>query len=128
MSFGRFFLHSLLLLAVCALFAYVYLLNPDNGDQALSIIIGMALSYAASLMAFAGLSWGFRRSPKKFMVSVFGSTIFSFLLIFAFLFLLIGAIQIDSVALIASLLATYVVFLGLKVITVYLHANSEGES
>jgi len=113
MKFNKFFIKSLVLLAICSLFAYGYLKSADNIKITLAVVIGMSIGYVNSLLGYALLSWGYQKDNKDFMLSVFGGMIFRFLLIFAILFILIVASKVEKVPLIASLVVVYFSFLGL---------------
>ncbi len=126
MKFKNFFIKSLVLLAICSLFAYGYLQSADNKSITVAVIIGMTIGYINTLLGFAILSWGYQKNSKDFMLSVFGSMIFRFLLIFAILFILIAASKVEKVPLIASLVVVYFSFLGLEVIEIYRSTKLRG--
>ncbi len=126
MKFNKFFIKSLVLLAICSLFAYGYLKSADNIKITLAVVIGMSIGYVNSLLGYALLSWGYQKDNKDFMLSVFGGMIFRFLLIFAILFILIVASKVEKVPLIASLVVVYFSFFGLEIFEIYRSTKLRG--
>lgn len=115
MSFGKFFLHSLLLvIAISGVAAVVVNVAGAPGDGR-AATAGIAIAYGNALLGMAVLAWAWRRSPNQFFGAFYGSMIFRFLLIFSILFLLIGAFQMRRVALVMSLVATYFLLLLIEI-------------
>jgi len=126
MKFKKFFIKSLVLLAICSLFAYGYLKSADDIKITVAVVVGMTIGYVNSLLGYAMLSWGYQKNSKDFMLSVFGGMIFRFLLIFAILFILIAASKVEKVPLIASLVVVYFSFLGLEIFEIYRSTKLRG--
>lgn len=89
---------------------------------------GLGISFSNAILGFAILSWGFKQSHNRFLGSVFGGMILRFLLIFSLLFILIGALNFDRVALVFSLVAAYFLFLLLEIYQVYKFSDVTKES
>ncbi len=115
MSFWRFFKVSLVLLLGCILLGYFAWQSLESNQAKIAMVIGAAIAYGNALLGFAIISWGFKRSQTKLFLAVFGGIIFRFLLIFAFLFILIGALKASIFTLLASLMLVYFLFLGLEI-------------
>lgn len=126
MKFSRYLIHSLLLLAVVVLGCLAILTAWDSSlDARRAVWVGVAISYANTLIGFAIINWGFRQSQQVFFASLYGGIIFRFLLIFVLLFILIGALNMNRVALVASLVATYFLFLGLEIFQIHKFSDME---
>ncbi|RMF60013.1 MAG: hypothetical protein D6748_05015 [Calditrichaeota bacterium] len=83
------------------------------------VYLGLIIAYGNAIIGFAAISWGYRRTHQQFMIALFGSMIFRFLLIFSLLFILIGAFKIDAIPLASGLLVAYFLFLALEIFQVY---------
>lgn len=126
MKFSRYLIHSLLLLAVVVLGCLAMLSAWGTGaDASRAVWVGVAISYANTLIGFAIVNWGFRQSQQVFFAALYGGIIFRFLLIFVLLFILIGALKMNRVALVASLVATYFLFLGLEIFQIHKFSDTE---
>lgn len=125
MSFRRYFGYSLILLSFCIIIFALVSANFEDNNSRTAVLVGIAIGYINSLIAFGWTAWGFTKSHRHFFIAVFGSIIFRFLLIFALLFVLIWALKLSKVALIFSLVVTYFLFLGLEIWQIYLHAGNE---
>ncbi len=125
MKFSDFFKKSLVLLGVCIALAGLYLYDNDSAEARNAIAVGIGLGYANALLGFAFLAWGYRRSNKKFMISVIGGMILRFMLLFSFLFILIVASKMAKTPLIVSLIGVYFAFLALELVQIYLHVQTE---
>lgn len=106
------------------LLASLFLMFVGGNDDKIGAGIGLAISYANTLIGFAIISWGYRRSLNKFLGSIYGGMIFRFLLIFGILFVLIVGFKMPAVALLISLCFSYFVFLGLEIYIIHKHAES----
>jgi O-antigen/teichoic acid export membrane protein len=93
-------------------------------DDKIGAGIGLIISYANTLIGFAIISWGYKRTFNKFLASIYGGMIFRFLLIFGILFVLIVGFEMPAAALIISLCVSYFVFLGLEIYVIHTHAES----
>ncbi|NIW78281.1 MAG: hypothetical protein GWN16_01965 [Calditrichae bacterium] len=100
------------------------MLNEDAVSR-WSLWTGIGISFLNTIIGFAILSWGINRSNKSFLISVYGGMIFRFLLIFALLFILIGALQAEMITLISSFMITYFLFLGLEVLQIHKYAEMQ---
>ncbi len=123
MNFRSYFRKSLFLLVggvgvICALF-----LPASDPASLIAGLWGIGLSFANAILGYAILAWGYRRSQQQFMGAVFGGMIFRFLLIFAFLFVLIGALNVKLVTFLVTFLVTYFLYLGLEIFQVHQQAE-----
>ena len=114
MNFWNYLLKSLVLLFVCVLASELALRYWGDTDVKIAVRVGLIISFGNAILGFAILNWGFGRSHNAFLLSVYGGIILRFLLIFLLLFILIGALKFDGVALIFSLVTTYFLFIGLE--------------
>lgn len=121
----RYFLLCTAVLFFCAGFTALLIYKLGDMDDGIAAGAGLAIAYVNALIGFAIMSWGIRRSHSQFMASVFGSMILRFLLIFALLFALIWALKLREIPLLATLVGTYFVYLGLEV--TYLHLFTDVE-
>ena len=118
-DFWRLFLQSLLILVFVTFITWVTISILDASEAQMPAAYGIGIAYLNALIGYALLYWGFRGSTKRLMAAVFGGMILRFLLILLFLFLLIGALKVDEVPLVSTLIAAYFLFLGLEVFHVY---------
>jgi len=128
MSLGNFFKKSLIGL-VLFLLIYLGLLGTIIQPSLLqkkSFLIGFLIAYGNALIGFALLSWGFKRSQKDFMISIYGGMFFRILLIFSLLFILIRAFKISQIYMIVSLILFYFIFMILEIFEV--HKNAQRSS
>ena len=125
MSFWSFLGKSLVLLTACIAVSAWLLAYWGDGDSQVAVGAGLAISFGNALIGFALLSWGYKRSYKAFLLSVYGGIIFRFLLIFSLLFVLIGALNFDRVALMLSLVATYFLFMGLEIFQIHRYTDTK---
>lgn len=107
-----------------ALLAALILISVGNHYDRIGAAVGLAISYGNTLLGFAIISWGYKRSINEFMASFYGGMIFRFLLIFVVLFVLIVTLKIEVIALIISLCVSYFVFLGLEIYLIHKHSGS----
>jgi predicted permease len=114
---------SLVLLFLCVLASGAILVFWGDADTKIAVGVGLAISFGNAILGFALLSWGFKRSHNAFLLSVYGGTILRFLLIFSLLFILIGALNLDRVALIFTLVATYFLFMGLEIFQIHKYSD-----
>lgn len=128
MSFWAYLKKSLLLLFLCMLVGGAAFARWNSEEIRSAIAIGVAIAYGNALMGFGFLKWGIKQSQHIFFLSIYGGIIFRFLLIFSLLFILIGALQINQVALILSLIVTYFLFLALEIYQVYKFSDTRKES
>lgn len=118
MTFWRFVTPGVGILLLCIGVAeWMFYLFPDSTTR-LTIYLGIAIAFGNAVIGFAFISWGFTRSHHRFLLSVYGSMIFRFLLIFSLLFILIGAFKMDAIQLVSALMITYFLFLGLEIFLV----------
>jgi len=130
MSLGNFFKKSLIGL-VLFLLIYLGLLGTIIQPSLLqkkSFLIGFLIAYGNALIGFALLSWGFKRSQKDFMISVYGGMFFRILLIFSLLFILIRAFKISQIYMIVSLILFYFIFMILEIFEVHKNAQRSGNT
>jgi hypothetical protein len=125
MNFWSFLAKSLVLFFVCVLVIGAILTYWGDADANIAAGIGLLISFGNAISGFAFLKWGFNRSHKDFLLSVFGGIIFRFLLIFSLLFILIGALHVDRVALVFTLVATYFLFMGLEIFEIHKYSDPE---
>lgn len=118
---------SLVVLFGLSFFGAFILMLMGNHDDKIGAGIGLIISYANTLIGFAIISWGYKRSFNKFLASIYGGMIFRFLLIFAVLFVLIVALEIPMIALIVSLGISYFIFLGLEIYIIHTYSDSTKE-
>lgn len=126
MNFWDFFQKSLLLLLACVLTGYLAIHYGAGRVSPAPLATGIGISFGNALLGFAILAWGFRRSHARFMLSVFGGMILRFLLIFSLLFVLIGALKMNQVILISSLMITYFLFMGLEIFQIQKCSDRKG--
>lgn len=125
MKVGNFLIKSLGVLILCGIIGWLYIALSGNTDSIPAIVVGVAIAFGNAMIGFALISWGYRRSYHKFLLSIYGGMIFRFLLIFILLFILIGALKVNRVALIISLVATYFLFLGLEILQIHKYSDKE---
>ena len=118
-DFWRLFLQSLLVLVFVTFITWTVISLFEAKDAVIPAAYGIGIAYLNALIGYALLYWGFRRSDKLLMLAVFGGMIFRLFLILLFLFILIGALKVDEVPLVSTLIAAYFLFLGLEVFHVY---------
>jgi hypothetical protein len=123
MNFWSFLGKSLVLLFICVLVLGAVLTYWGDADAKVAAGIGLLISFGNAILGFAFLQWGFKRSHSDFLLAVFGGIIFRFLLIFSLLFILIGALQVDRVALISTLVATYFLFMTLEIYQIHRYSD-----
>lgn len=114
---------SLLLLVGQILFGVLILMLLGGHDDKIGAVIGLIISYANTLIGFAIISWGYKRSFNQFLGSIYGGMIFRFLLIFGILFVLIVAFEMPALALLISLCVSYFIFIGLEIYIIHKHAE-----
>ena len=115
MSFWGFFKKSLVIFIICFIIFALVLNYLGTSEDKLAVAIGLLISYANSLIGFALIVWGYKRSNKEFLSAILGGIIFRFLLIFILLFFLIKFYDINQMALVGSLCFSYFLFLVLEV-------------
>ncbi len=125
MNFWSFFKQSLLVLLVSVLVSVAILSLWNNAAYDQAAWTGLAIGYGNALLGYAIINWGYHKSQNAFLASVFGGIIFRFLLIFALLFILIGALDMNRVALVVPLVATYFLFMTLEIF--HIHKSSQVE-
>lgn len=118
MTLRSFLPKSILVLALSALLSYAVLIALERSGYLQTAAIGMGIGYVNALIGFLSISHGKERSTRTFLVLFLGGMIFRFLLIFAALFVLIRVFNLDQVAILVPLIATYFLFLGLEVLMV----------
>lgn len=123
-KFNAYFRMSALVLLGLVLIEGLILMFFGGRDDKVGAGIGLIISYANTLIGFAIISWGYKRSLNKFLASIYGGMIFRFLLIFGLLFLLIVAFEMPTAALLISLCVSYFIFLGLEIYVLHKHAES----
>lgn len=128
MSFWAYLKKSLLLLSLCLLIGGAAFARWNSEEIRNAIVLGVAIAYANAVVGFVFLNWGIKQSQHIFFLSIYGGMIFRFLLIFSLLFILIGALQINQVALVLSLIAAYFLFLALEIYQVYKFSHTRKES
>ncbi len=119
MNFWHYLKTGFILLLIIILATEGILAFLNIGYARWTVYTGVAISFGNAVLGFAAISWGFHRSHQKFMLSVYGSMIFRFLLIFSLLFILIGAFNLDTVPLVSSLMISYFLFLGLEIVQIH---------
>ena len=107
-----------------AIFAALILSSAGDRTDIIGASIGLLISYGNTLLGFAIILWGYKRSLNEFMASFYGGMIFRFLLIFVVLFVLIVTLKIEVIALIISLCVSYFVFLGLEIYLMHKYSGS----
>lgn len=128
MTFWAYLKKSLLLLFLCVLVGGAACTRWDGEPICRAIALGVAIAYGNALLGFVLLNWGIKQSQHIFFLSIYGGIILRFLLIFSLLFILIGALQLNQVALVLSLIATYFLFLALEIYQVYKFSDTLKES
>lgn len=122
-NFYGYLKNSLLVLAGLIVLGGLILMLYGSRDDKIGAGIGLIISYTNTLIGFAIISWGYKRSFNKFLASVYGGMIFRFLLIFGVLFVLIVAFEMPVAALLISLCVSYFIFLGLEIYVIHTHAE-----
>lgn len=125
MSFWSFLGKSIVLLIICIIASGGILAYRGEAHSQIAVGAGLAISFGNALIGFAFLSWGYKRSYKAFLASIYGGIIFRFLLIFSVLFVLIGALNLNRVALLLSLVSTYFLFMGLEIFQIHKYSDRE---
>lgn len=118
---------SLVLFMGMAVFGTVILVLGADREESLAASLGLLMSFANSLLGFAIISFGHKRSINEFMAMFYGGMIFRFLLIFGILFVLIVSFQMPVLPLLAFLCVSYFVFLGLEVFIINKYSESTKE-
>jgi len=113
---------SLVLIGLILLGVLILRLFGGNDDK-IGAGIGLTISYANTLIGFAIILWGYKRSFNKFLASIYGGMIFRFLLIFGILFVLIVGFGMPATALLISLCVSYFIFLGLEIYIIHGHSE-----
>lgn len=125
MSFWSFLWKCVALLIICIFVSGSILMYREDWGVVPEVGTGLGISFFNAIIGFAILAWGFRQSHNRFLGSVFGGIILRFLLIFSLLFVLIGALNFDRVALILSLVATYFLFMGLEIFQIHRYTDTK---
>jgi O-antigen/teichoic acid export membrane protein len=123
-NFYGYLKNSLLVFVGLVVLGGLMLMLVGGRDDKIGAGIGLIISYANTLIGFAIISWGYKRTFNKFLASIYGGMIFRFLLIFGILFVLIVGFEMPAAALIISLCVSYFVFLGLEIYVIHTHAES----
>ena len=123
--FFEYFKWSLIPFTILALIALGLLTGVKGALDRLGIFIGLLISYINTLLGYAIILWGYKRSMNKFMASFYGGMIFRFLLIFVVLFVLIVAFEMPIISLIVSLGISYFIFLGLEIYIIHKYSDSK---
>lgn len=123
--FFEYFKWSLIPFTILALIVLGLLTSVKEALDRLGIFIGLLISYINTLLGYAIILWGYKRSMNKFMASFYGGMIFRFLLIFVVLFVLIVAFEIPIISLIVSLGISYFIFLGLEIYIIHRYSDSK---
>jgi F0F1-type ATP synthase assembly protein I len=121
--FFEYFKWSLIPFTILVVTALGLLTGVKGTLDRLGIFIGLVISYINTLLGYAIILWGYKRSMNKFMASFYGGMIFRFLLIFVVLFVLIVAFEIPIIALIVSLGISYFIFLGLEIYIIHKYSD-----
>lgn len=114
-----------MLLIICIIISVSILEYRDDWGILPEVSAGLSISFFNAILGFAILAWGFKQSHNRFLGSVFGGIILRFLLIFSLLFVLIGALNFDRVALMLSLVSTYFLFMGLEIFQIHRYTDTK---
>lgn len=125
MSFWSFLWKCVVLLIICIIISVSILEYRDDWGILPEVSAGLSISFFNAILGFAILAWGFKQSHNRFLGSVFGGIILRFLLIFSLLFVLIGALNFDRVALMLSLVSTYFLFMGLEIFQIHRYTDTK---